>query len=60
MEQGSNASALAARTAAMTDEQILDLDLAALNADDDGVRTPGTRATCGKPRRRRPDNRRLL
>ena len=32
MEQGSSASALAARTAGMTDEQILDLDLEALQA----------------------------
>src|ERR1700681_3262088 len=30
MEQGSSASALAARTAGMTDEQILDLDLETL------------------------------
>src|SRR5579872_909015 len=32
MEQGSGASALAARTAGMTDEQILDLDLAQISA----------------------------
>ena len=33
MEQGSSASALAARTAGMTDEQILDLDLAQFSAE---------------------------
>ncbi len=40
MEQGSSASALAARTAGMTDEQILDLDLETLQARD-GVVTQG-------------------
>jgi hypothetical protein len=33
MEQGSSASALAARTAGMTDEQILDLDLSQISAE---------------------------
>ena len=33
MEQGSSASALAARTAGMTDEQILDLDLEQFSAE---------------------------
>ena len=33
MQQGSSASALAARTAGMTDEQILDLDLGQFSAE---------------------------
>ena len=43
MEQGSSASALAARTAGMTDEQILDLDLEALQ-NGGGVGAQGTPA----------------
>jgi hypothetical protein len=43
MEQGSSASALAARTAGMTDEQILDLDLETLQ-NSGGVGTQGTPA----------------
>jgi len=39
MEQGSNASALVARTAGMSDEQILDLDLATLQTGGGGVGT---------------------
>src|SRR4029077_3383250 len=41
MQQGSSAGALAARTSGMTDEQILDLDLEALQAGDGGVVTQG-------------------
>jgi hypothetical protein len=37
MQQGSNASAVAARTAGMTDEQILDLDLDALQTTSGSV-----------------------
>ncbi len=49
MEQGSGASALAARTAGMTDEQILDLDLETLQAGD-GIATQGTSAgSAGAP-----------
>ena len=44
MQQGSSASALAARTAGMTDEQILDLDLESLQAGDSGVVTQGAPA----------------
>jgi hypothetical protein len=43
MEQGSSASALAARTAGMTDEQILDLDLETLQ-NSGGVGAQGTPA----------------
>jgi hypothetical protein len=43
MEQGSSASALAARTAGMTDEQILDLDLETLQ-NGGGVGAQGTPA----------------
>lgn len=39
MEQGSSAGALAARTAGMTDEQILDLDLEAFQTGQGGVGT---------------------
>jgi CRP-like cAMP-binding protein len=41
MQQGSSASALAARTAGMTDEQILDLDLDALANGNGGAAAPG-------------------
>jgi hypothetical protein len=44
MQQGSSASALVARTAGMTDEQILDLDLESLQAGDGGVVTQGAPA----------------
>ena len=44
MEQGSSASALAARTAGMTDEQILDLDLETLQSGG-GVGAQGTPAS---------------
>jgi hypothetical protein len=43
MEQGSSASELAARTASMTDEQILDLDLETLQ-NGGGVGAQGTPA----------------
>jgi hypothetical protein len=39
MQQGNGASALAARTAGMTDEQILDLDLGALETSSPGLAT---------------------
>lgn len=42
MQQGSSASALAAGTAGMTDEQILDLDLEALQGGNGGAATSGT------------------
>ena len=49
MEQGSSASALAARTAGMTDEQILDLDLETLQ-NGGGVGAQGTPAgSAGTP-----------
>src|SRR5260370_24541432 len=44
MQQGSSASALVARTAGMTDEQILDLELESLQAGDGGVVTQGAPA----------------
>jgi hypothetical protein len=44
MQQGISASALVARTAGMTDEQILDLDLESLQAGDGGLVTQGAPA----------------